>query len=166
MADQDQERSKDGAGPPDAQPTAEKDAPMTGGAAQGYGQTGFSGAMGQSGQVSGQAPDQTAGQSSDEGSGAPSGAGATAGTDAASGLNPNDQAGDGLGQNQSGYGSSTQQDTTGGQGGQQANLGAQGQTGHLGPAPGPGQGQPHSETTGGPDLSKGVSDQNQGGGGI
>ncbi len=111
----------------------------------------------------------SAGQSSDEGSGAQSGGSQSAkgaGVGGPSGLDQNDQAGGGLGQNQTGYGGSTQQDTTGGQGTQQANLGAQGQTGHLGPAPGSGEGQPRSGATGGPDLSKGLSDQNQGGGGI
>jgi hypothetical protein len=156
MADQDQERLKGGMGQQD--PKAKDEAAMTGGANQGYGQTGFSPEAGQSGQVS----NQSAGQSSDEGSGAMSGGALTPGLDA------NDQASGsaGLGQNQTGYGGATQQDTTGGQGHQQANLGAQGQTGHLGPAPGPGQGQLHSNTTGGADLSKGLSDQNRGGGGI
>jgi len=154
MADQDRNdqqddpaRLKGGMGQQDAAQGQSREQTMSGDADQGYGETGFEGGpTGMSGQVSGQDQGGNAG--------------------GPSGLDQNDQAGGGLGQNQTGYGGSTEQDSTGGQGPGEVKQGAQGQTGHLGPAPGAGVGQPRSATTGGPDLSKGLSDQNQGGGGI
>ena len=113
------------------------------------------------------AKNQSAGQSSDEGSGVQSGGAQGVGSGAAGQdpLSGNDQVGGGLGQNQQSYGQSTEHDTTGGLGKGQANLGAQGQSGHLGPGPSSSQGSA-SPATGGPDLSKGLSDQNRGGGGV
>lgn len=105
------------------------------------------------------------GQQSPEPDPAAAGSGDGAQQAVGSALQDNDQAGGGLGQNHSGYGSGTTHDATGGQGHGEVTQGAQGQTGHLGPAPG-GAGQPRSNVTGGPDLSKGLADGNKNGGGI
>lgn len=84
-------------------------------------------------------------------------------------LNFNDQASSqGLGQNQQGYGSSVdaagQQDVLQRDAAQQASGGQGARTGNLGPSPHDGAAQPASPTTGGPDLSKGLADQNRSGG--
>ena len=108
----------------------------TGNAAAGYGQTGFSGDMGGSGQIAG-----------------------------------NDTPGGGLGQNQQSYGQSgdtapqaaDQADVTQHDAQQQASAGIGARTGNLGASPTGGASQPSSPTTGGPDLSKGLSDQNRNG---
>jgi hypothetical protein len=80
----------------------------------------------------------------------------------------NDQAGGGLGQNHSGYGGDN--GPAGGAEGsgedaqQQASEGIAVRTDNLGPGPSGGANQPKSSTTGGPDLSKGLADNNRGGG--
>lgn len=72
--------------------------------------------------------------------------------------------GDQIGQNMQSYGQSVEQDTTGEQGAQEADLASTGSSGVLGKGPGQTAGQPASPTTGGPDLSKGLVDDNKGGG--
>jgi hypothetical protein len=85
----------------------------------------------------------------------------------------NDQAGGGgLGQNQQGYGQSPdldpqaagQADPTSHDAQQQSSAGIAARQGTLGPSPTGGSSQPASATTGGPDLSKGLSDSNRSGG--
>lgn len=137
-------------------PAQDSEADMTARPDQGYGESGFTGDLSQG--ASGQVQDQTSGTG-----------GQSTGGGLQSGMSQNDQAQpsqEGLGQNQQSYGSSSEQDTSGEQDAERAKLGAQGQTGGLGPAPGAADDQSRSETTGGPDLSKGASDGNQGGGGI
>ncbi len=90
------------------------------------------------------------------------GQGQGAGPDAVGGERPDPQ--QGLGQNQQSYGQSTEQDTSGGQGPQIAKQAAAGQSGNLGPGVSQSLGQPRSATTGGPDLSQGLSDGNKTGG--
>lgn len=86
----------------------------------------------------------------------------------------NDQAqpgGGGLGQNQQGYGQSPdldpqaagQADVTSHDAQQQSSAGIGARQGTLGPSPTGGSGQPSSATTGGQDLSKGLSDSNRSG---
>lgn len=95
-------------------------------------------------------------------------AGAGQGAEAA-GLAANDQAGGGLGQNQTGYGGDnpsigpSEPGETAHDAQQQASQGIGVRTDNLGPSP-TGQNQARSATTGGPDLSKGVGDSNRGGG--
>lgn len=88
------------------------------------------------------------------------------------GLAANDQAGGGLGQNQTGYGGGNHAETTPTSGEAdtaahdaelQSSQGVGARTDNLGPAPTGGR-QPRSAVTGGPDLSKGVGDGNRGGG--
>ena len=90
-------------------------------------------------------------------------------------LSGNDQAqpgGGGLGQNQQGYGQSPdltpqaagQAEVTHHDAEQQGSAGIGTRTGNLGPSPTGGGAQPASATTGGPDLSKGLADNNRGGG--
>lgn len=82
------------------------------------------------------------------------------------------QAGGGLGQNQQGYGQSPdldpqpagEADTAGRDAGHQSSTGVGARPGTLGPSPAGGASQPASPTTGGPDLSKGLTDNNRGGG--
>jgi nucleoid-associated protein YgaU len=84
------------------------------------------------------------------------------------GLAANDQAGGGLGQNQTGYGGGNAPSPTGGidtaqDAEAQASQGVGTRSDNIGPSP-TGANQPRSATTGGPDLSSGLKDSNRGGG--
>lgn len=90
-------------------------------------------------------------------------------------LSGNDQAqpgGGGLGQNQQGYGQSPdlapqaadQAEVTSHDTEKQGSAGIGTRSNNLGPSPTGGDSQPASGTTGGPDLSKGLGDNNRGGG--
>lgn len=129
----------------------------------GAGGQGFSGVAGSQYR----SPEQVQGQSQ---SGAPGrgafqgGQGATQQTFAQQGETDQQRFGatsDQIGLNQQSYGQNVEQDTSGGLGGQQAKLAAAGSSEMLGEGPAQSAGQPASPTTGGPDLSKGLTDTNK-----
>lgn len=167
MADQDQERTA-------AQAKAGQHNTVLDQQAQGHAGAGAP-AQGFSGEVGGnstRSPEQLQGESQggleagDVGRGASQGGqGASQQTFAQQGEADQQRYGltsDQIGLNQQSYGQNVQQDTTGGQGSGEAHLAASGSSNMLGEGPAQSASQPASPATGGPDFSKGLTDQNKG----